>query len=137
MNSEKLTDEQALQNFLLDIDCLDELKQWAEKFNIFDVLKISRTEIRHSNMLAWLFDANENHSIGDRFIKKIAQRIAENDIQGKYDIYQLLLLDFYSFTVYREWNNIDLLIVSDEEKTDIIARRILDKYRKAFEELAK
>ena len=138
MNSEKLTDEQALQNFLLDIDCLDELKQWAEKFNIFDVLKISRTEIRHSNMLAWLFDANENHSIGDRFIKKTAQRIAENDIQGKYDIYQLLLLDFYSFTVYREWNNIDLLIVSDEEKTAfVIENKVgsnehsnqLDRYR--------
>ena len=68
MNSEKLTDEQALQNFLLDIDCLDELKQWAEKFNIFDVLKISRTEIRHSNMLAWLFDANETQSMGDSVI---------------------------------------------------------------------
>lgn len=115
-----MTDEQALQNFLLDIDCLNELNQWTEKFNIFDVLKISRTEIRHSNMLAWLFDANENHGIDDRFIKKIAQQIAKNDTQGKYDVFQLLLLDFYSFSVYREWNNIDLLIVSDEEKTAFV-----------------
>lgn len=120
MNTNEMTDEQALQNFLLDIDCLDELNQWTEKFNIFDVLKISRTEIRHSNMLAWLFDANENHGIDDRFIKKIAQQIAKNDTQGKYDVFQLLLLDFYSFSVYREWNNIDLLIVSDEEKTAFV-----------------
>lgn len=120
MNTIEMTDEQALQNFLLDIDCLNELNQWTEKFNIFDVLKISRTEIRHSNMLAWLFDANENHGIDDRFIKKIAQQIAKNDTQGKYDVFQLLLLDFYSFSVYREWNNIDLLIVSDEEKTAFV-----------------
>lgn len=112
-----MTDEQVLQKFLLDIDCLDELNQWTEKFNIFDVLKISKTEIRHSNMLAWLFDANENHGIDDKFIKKIVQRIADNDKQEKYNVFHLLLLDFYSFTVCREWNNIDLLIVSDKEKT--------------------
>ena len=35
--------EKALQDFLLDIDCLDELIPWVAKFNIFDVLKISRT----------------------------------------------------------------------------------------------
>lgn len=142
MNTIEMTDEQALQNFLLDIDCLNELNQWTEKFNIFDVLKISRTEIRHSNMLAWLFNANENHGIDDRFIKKIAQQIAKNDTQGKYDVFQLLLLDFYSFSVYREWNNIDLLIVSDEEKTAfVIENKVgsnehnnqLNRYRRIFE----
>lgn len=56
----KTSDEQALQDFLLDIDCLKELSPWSEKFNMFDVLKISRTEIRHSNMLAWIMDPNEN-----------------------------------------------------------------------------
>lgn len=142
MKNKVITDEQALQNFLLDIDCLNELNKWTEKFNIFDVLKISRTEIRHSNMLAWLFDANENHGLDDKFIKKIAQRIAENDEQGRYDIFKLLLLDFHSFTVYREWNNIDLLIISDEEKTAfVIENKVgsnehsnqLNRYRKICE----
>ena len=32
------------------------------------------------------------------------------------DSMQLLLMDFYSFSVYREWKNIDILMVSDEEK---------------------
>ena len=62
--------EKALQDFLLNIDCLDELIPWTGKFNIFDVLKISRTEIRHSNVLAWLLDANENHGLGDMFIRE-------------------------------------------------------------------
>ena len=45
-----LSNEEALQDFLLDIDCLNELQPWTGHFNLFDVLKISKTEIRHSNM---------------------------------------------------------------------------------------
>lgn len=111
--------EKALQDFLLDIDCLDELFPWVAKFNIFDVLKISRTEIRHSNVLAWLLDANENHGLGDMFIREIMQTLVEEDDSGKYDVFRLLLLDFHSFTVYREWNNIDIMLLSDEEKVVI------------------
>lgn len=120
MTDEKiLTDEEALQDFLLDIDCLDELLSWTGKFNIFDVLKISRTEIRHSNVLGWLLDANENHGLGDSFLKGILQRLVENDSDGRYDVFKILLLDMYSFCGYREWKNIDILLVSEEEKTVI------------------
>lgn len=113
----EFTDEEALQKFLLDIECLDELLPWTGKFNLFDVLKISRTEIRHSNMLAWLLNANENHSMGDLFIKGIIQRLVENNSEGRYDVFQTLLMDLYSFSVFREWRNIDILLVSDMEKT--------------------
>ena len=111
-----LDDEKVLQEFLLDIECLDELLPWTGKFNLFDVLKVSRTEIRHSNMLAWLMDPNENHGLGDAFLKGILQRLMENDLDGKYDVFKILLSDMYSFSVYREWKNIDILLVSSEEK---------------------
>ena len=111
-----LSDEEALQNFLLDIDCLDELLPWTKRFNLFDVLKISRMEIRHSNMLAWLLNPNENHGFGDAFLKAIIQIVVQNDDNGRYDILETLLMDFYSFVVYREWKNIDILLVSDAEK---------------------
>ena len=45
MGGKELTNEEALQNFLLDIGCLDELLPWTGKFNLFDVLKITRAEI--------------------------------------------------------------------------------------------
>lgn len=38
-----LTDEEALKNFLLDIDCLNELQPWTGHFNLFDVLRQHRT----------------------------------------------------------------------------------------------
>lgn len=116
MSKDQKMDEQALQDFLLDIDCLNELLPWTGKFNIFDVLKISRTEIRHSNTLGWLLDPAENHGLGDAFLKNIFQKLVENDSENRYDVFDVLLMDFYSFTVYREWKNIDILLVSNDER---------------------
>lgn len=107
-------DETALRDFLLDEDCLEKLLPWTGKFNIFDVLKISRAEIRHSNMLGWLLDPNENHGLGDKFLKALF-KIALNN-SSKFNAFDMLLLDYYSFSVYREWKNIDILLVSREEK---------------------
>ncbi len=116
MSDMKLTDEQALKQFLLDIDSLEELAPWTAKLNIFDVLKITRKEISHSNMLSWLFDANETHGMGDKFISLFMQSlVSNNQIQSK-QIFDFLLPDFYSFSVYRESKHIDLLLVSHKEK---------------------
>ena len=60
---------EALASFLQDISCLDPLKKYTEKVNLFDVLRVSRTEIRHSNFLAWLLDPNANHFLGDKFLR--------------------------------------------------------------------
>lgn len=123
-----LSDEEALQNFLLDIDCLDELLPWTKRFNLFDVLKISRMEIRHSNMLAWLLNPNENHGLGDAFLKAIVQIVVQNDDNGRYNVLETLLIDFYSFVVYREWKNIDILLVSDVEKFLIAIENKIDSH---------
>lgn len=123
-----LSDEEALQNFLLDIDCLDELLPWTKRFNLFDVLKISRMEIRHSNVLAWLLNPNENHGLGDAFLKAIVQIVVQNDDNGRYNVLETLLIDFYSFVVYREWKNIDILLVSDVEKFLIAIENKIDSH---------
>ena len=109
-------DQEALKDFLLDINCLDELQKWENHFNLFDVLKICRTEIRHSNVLSWLLNPNENHNLGDAVIKKVFQEFIKNQPNANKEVMQLLLMDFYSFSVYREWKNIDILLVSDDEK---------------------
>ena len=113
----EISNEEALRNFLLDIDCLDELLPWTGRFNLFDVLKVSRTEIRHSNVLAWIMDPNENHGVGDLFMRLMMQRLIHNNDDKKYNLFKLLLQDYYSFSVYREWKNIDILLISDDEKT--------------------
>lgn len=142
MKMKNSEEEKALQGFLLDIECLDELLPWTGKFNLFDVLKVSRTEIRHSNMLGWLLNPNENHGLGDSFLRGILQTLIENDVDEKYDVFQILLADLYSFFVYREWKNIDILLTSSEEKIVIaIENKVgshehsdqLNRYRKILE----
>ena len=54
-NESNLSDEDALKNFLLDIVCLNPLSEWTSKFNIFDILKITHTEIRHTNRYKPIF----------------------------------------------------------------------------------
>ncbi len=113
MKNKKETNEEILQNFLLNIDCLNELNPWIDSFNIFDVLKISKTEIRHSNMIAWLFNPHENHGLNDSFIKNLVSRIVKNKNYGNANPLELMVEDFSSVQINREWENIDLLCVSN------------------------
>ena len=87
----------------------------ADKFNLFDVLGIARMEIRHSNILGWLLDPNENHGLGDAVIRGFLSHVATAS-GGGVDVFDVLLLDCHDFTVRREWRNIDILAVSASEK---------------------
>lgn len=113
--SEPDEDLLALKEFLLDIDCLKPLDEWADQFNLFDVLGIARAEIRHNNVLAWLIDPNENHGLGDGVIRGILNCVAAAD-HGSVDAFEALLLDCHGFMVRREWRNIDILAVSASER---------------------
>ncbi len=113
-------EEQALKNFLFEIDCLKQLDDWTDDFNLFDVLRITNLEIRHSNILSWIFDPNENHGLGDSFIKSFITKVVSKCDQNEYNPFDLLLQDFYSYQVYRESNHMDIVLVSREEKTAVI-----------------
>ncbi|MBQ3860465.1 MAG: PD-(D/E)XK nuclease family protein, partial [Clostridia bacterium] len=114
-NKEKM---EALKAFLLDISCLDPLSEWTNRFNLFDVLKISHYEIRHSNFLAWLLNPKETHGLGSIFLEEFIKHTLDG-LENKEDIFRVLLMDLQSFTVFREWHNIDILAVSENEKAVI------------------
>jgi len=115
----------ALKAFLLDIGCLDRLSEWTNRFNIFDVLKISKTEIRHSNMLAWLLDANENHGLDDSVLTGFIQYFVTNGADDS-EVFKILLMDTHGFEIRREWRNIDLLAISQEAKCLICLENKID-----------
>lgn len=114
------SEEQALKDFLLDIDCLKQLDDHTDNFNLFDVLKITNVEIRHSNFLAWIFDPNENHGLGDSFIKAFITKVVSKCDKGKYRTFDLLLQDFFSYQVFREYYHMDIVLSSREEKKAVI-----------------
>ena len=53
--------------------------------NIFQILKISNTEIRHSNFLSWLLDPSQSHKIGDIFLKRFLLEIFSSEKFEKLD----------------------------------------------------
>ena len=108
--------EQALMEFLMDIECLDSLLPWSRGLNFFDVLRITKTEIRHSNMLAWLLKPNGSHGLQDLFLRSIFQHLITIVSSEAPDVFKVLMMDYESFEINREWNHIDLLAVSEAEK---------------------
>ena len=130
--------EQALKEFLLDISCLDQLAEWSDSFNLFDVLKITRVEIRHSNMLAWLLDPNENHGLEKNILEEFI-RFAIVSGGCELSVFDLLKITYEDFCVYREWNHLDILAVSKQSKIVLCIEnkidsgegyRQLERYRK-------
>lgn len=111
----------ALENFENDMNIITkELNPYLEQVNIFTILGLTNTEIRHSNMLAWLFDSKANHGLGDNFIKNFLEPKLKEEGKGK--------LNSYDFRVYRELEHIDLLLVSESEKiVVVIENKILTK----------
>ena len=113
------TEERALKDFMLDIDCLKQLDGWIDDINIFEILKLTNVEIRHSNTLAWLLDPNENHGLGDSFLKAFISKVlhfSNSDV----DLLNIPLHDFYTYQVYREYNHMDIVLMSKKESITIV-----------------
>ncbi len=114
--------EDAIRNFLADISCLDELESMLGKSNIFDVLGMARTEIRHSNVLRWLLDPKGSHGFGELYLRMFLQRLAGEGA----DAIALLATDLTSFTVLREYKHIDILLLSREARVVIAIENKVD-----------
>jgi hypothetical protein len=105
------------------------LHQKFHQFNPLKVLRVDRFEIRHSNVLAWLLDPNENHQLGSFFLKKLLSRLitrVENeDKVKKVDFLSCFYASFSDAEVYREVKTetnryIDLLLVSPSQKIVLV-----------------
>jgi hypothetical protein len=109
--------ERALTSLLMECNELSELEALLSRFNIFRVLRASRHEIRHSNMLAWLLTPDETHGLGDRFFRRWLMQIvhsADDDTKRRLLLpspIEIDALDIESVEVARERENIDLLLV--------------------------
>lgn len=102
-----------------------QLNQQVNSFNTLKILKLENHEIRHSNILAWLLNPKENHSLHDYFLRKMIEHlilIEENSNNPKYEtVSGILNHSLMDSHVYREVKTdqnrfIDLLIVNQQLK---------------------
>lgn len=114
--------EEKLQDFIFNDEVQAILSAINDKFIDFNILEITgmgSQEIKHSNILSWLFGDNEHkqhYLILEKFLKKVSEE--NNNIPLKHYIY--LSENNKQLKIYREKNNIDLLIV-DENNSVVIA----------------
>ena len=107
------------EDFLLRNDDLDRLESIVSEFNIFEVLGIRDAEIRHSFVLAWLLDPNANHGFRDLFLRSFLKYLFYNNrdsIRGGVSFFDVEVFNFDDIEIRREWNKIDLLIISKQNR---------------------
>ena len=113
-----MTDLQALKAFEEDISCLDSLDEYINEVNFFEITGITNLEIKHSNFLAWLFDANGSHKLGDSVIKRFLELVFEKNPDKTTEI-NYSELDFHNFIVKREKEHLDIFLYSAKDKVTI------------------
>ena len=114
-----------LENFIFDDnvqDILDKIKNSVMNFNILEITGMGSQEIKHSNILAWMFSNSEHnleYKILEGFLKKIVEfnEVSEATTFLKHYIY--LPEKDKNITIYREKDNIDLLIVDNANEVVI------------------
>ena len=113
------TEIQCLEDFILNNADLELLEEITEKFNIFTSLNIIGNEIRHSTFLSWLMDPMESHGLGDYFLHSFLKRATFHASSIDVPTPRIFEIDSWSFDgaeIRREWNNIDILIISENNQ---------------------
>ena len=101
-------------NLLIKDINFDKLDLELKNPNIFQILKISNTEIRHSNFLSWLLDPLQSHKLGDIFLKRFLREVFSSEIFNQLDQVDVESMSLSNVEIHREWKNIDILIVMNE-----------------------
>lgn len=109
-----------LKNFVMDIEEIEQIAKSINSFNLFETLGMINQEIRHSNVLAWLLDPFQTHNIGYLFLQKFLKDLILFNLNSSEQINDQLIFDFETINyeeveVRREYKNIDLLILINEE----------------------
>ncbi len=107
-----LEERKAIEALFVDDPDLKRLEALLREFNIFEALGAVRVELRHSDFLAYLLDPQQNHGLGDAFLKAFLQRAISStaSLHLALSRIQIDLADFGRATVLREWENVDILI---------------------------
>ena len=104
------TNIKKLYDQLLKDEDFDKIDLGLKNPNIFQILRISKNEIRHSNFLSWLLEPNGSHKLGDIFLKRFLREVFSSERFTEIDQIDVEGMDLSKVEILREWKNIDLLI---------------------------
>ena len=106
----------ALERLVVANDDLLRLEALIGRFNVFDALDVARSEIRHSNSLAFLLDPAESHGQSQLFLKALLMDLLQSAPSNlrPFSPIELDGVDLRGIEIRREWQNIDVLITCQQ-----------------------
>ncbi|MDQ3131179.1 MAG: PD-(D/E)XK nuclease family protein, partial [Acidobacteriota bacterium] len=115
-----------LKELILDEDFTNLQNLASEEVNLMEILGVAHRELQHSNFLAWLFNPNESHNLGDFAIKEFIKlyyrenQFEDLGLQTKLSVFDFVHLDFDDLEIKREHKNIDLILLSKRNEFCIV-----------------
>ena len=102
---EATTDEKRrwLEAFIVNNADLEELENRLAEFNIFEAIGAVRQELRHSDFLAFLLGPNQNHQLGDLFLKRFLKQALVGVSNPSINAVEIDAADLGNAEVFREW----------------------------------
>ncbi len=111
---EEALEEKMLENFVLQqANHLEQIHQYLNRFNVFEVLGIEHQTSQHTHFLAWLVNPKASHGAGEHFLKLLIQQLHFLDVSTKIK-YQLA--DLGQTQVQLDQSGVDVLLVNDDVK---------------------
>ena len=97
-----------------DVD-FEKLELILREPNIFKALSLQRKEVIHSNFIAYILNPNENHGLNDLVLKKMLRNIFIDEKARNKSLIDADYIDLNIVEIRREWKNIDILIILNED----------------------
>ena len=121
-------ERKALEAFVVENEDLERLEALISEFNVFEAVGAVRSELRHSDFLAFLMDPTQSHGLGASFLRRFLQRalVGVQRERTPFSVVELDLLDLDEVEVRREWHNIDILVLDERNKFVIIIENKID-----------
>ena len=98
-----------------------------DKYNVFNILNISRQELRHSDFLSFLFAPSKSGNLGQQFLKNFLILLAKENKASKLNFFDTLYGNINNVNVYREMaikdGRIDILIqleITKDKKQKVV-----------------
>jgi len=113
-----------LEDFVLQqANHLEQIHQYLNRFNVFEVLGIVNETSQHTHFLAWLLNPQASHHAGEHFLKLWVQKLYFLDTSTKIK-YQLA--DLSQTQVQLDYQGIDILLVNEALKLVICVKNFGD-----------
>jgi|GEM_PF-682476 len=120
-----------LEKLFVNNEALSSIEKHLNKFNPIKVMKMEGMEIRHSAILAWLLDPQETHGLADSFLKAFLAEALRGHGHKSPNAIRISQADLRDAEVRCEWNNIDIFILSPQNRwAFIIENKVYSSQRK-------